>query len=196
MDKLPVTVMIFARQAARFDLLKKRQELEERATLAALEEEGKERREARKIVARMRPREWPPIESYVAAAVDQRLCEPDLAGPWRPLTDDERAELALSGRWPGPGLGGLVQRNYSLPEELVIRLRTAAWRMSEDALRELRRRRLLGAAVLGLDETQRLQRAELVARLYPVPRIVREALTYYGPTADPRPGDQPDADEN
>src|SRR4051812_14692382 len=128
MDKIPVTVMIYARHAARFDHLKRRQRLEEKATLERLEEEGNDRRTARKILAGMRAQEWPPIETYVAAAVDARLGETDLAGPWRPLDADELGELALSGRWPGPAIGGLVQRNYSLPESLVNRLRMTAWR--------------------------------------------------------------------
>ncbi|MBU3865556.1 hypothetical protein KN815_16160, partial [Streptomyces sp. 4503] len=155
MEKLPVTVMIYAYQAGRLDLLKKRQRMEEAATIRALEREGKTRREARIIVARMRPEEWPSLETVVAQAVEQRLAEPDLAGPWRPLTEVEEEELALSGRWPGPNLGvSLSQRNYKLPSELVKRLRTTAWRVSEEPLRELRERGLVGAGLV-LGESER-----------------------------------------
>jgi hypothetical protein len=118
----------------------------------------------------------------VARAVERRLAEPDLAGPWRPLTTAEAEELALSGRWPGPSLGvSMVQRNYKLPAGLVTRLRTAAWRTSEEPLRALRERGLVGAALLS--PAERELRDELAERLYPVPRIVREALARYGPGA-------------
>ncbi|WP_086708918.1 hypothetical protein [Streptomyces antimycoticus] len=183
MEKLPVTVMIYAYQAGRLDLLKKQQRLEEAATIRELEGQGKTRREARIIVARMRPEEWPSLETVVAHAVEQRLDEPDLAGPWRPLTLLEEEELALSGRWPGPSLGvSLSQRNYKFPSDLVKRLRTAAWRVSEQPLRELRERGLVGAGLV-LGESERALRDQLAEQLYPVPRIVREALARYGPAA-------------
>ncbi|MFD8146096.1 hypothetical protein [Streptomyces sp. NPDC059708] len=175
MEKTPVTVWIHANQAARFDLLKKRQRQEERATIAALKKEGMATRDARITVAEMRAVEWPSLSTIVAAAVDARLSRPDLAGPWRPLSTRERQRLALSGRWPGPDIGRLRQRHYELPSPLVERLRTTAWRTSEDALEELERRGLVGAG-LALDKGQRETRNRLAACLYPVPRIVREAL--------------------
>lgn len=180
---MPVTVMIYAYQAGRLDLLKKQQRLEEAATIRELEGQGKTRREARIIVARMRPEEWPSLETVVAQAVEQRLDEQDLVGPWRPLTLPEEEELALSGRWPGPSLGvSLSQRNYKLPSDLVKKLRTAAWRVSEQPLRELRERGLIGAGLV-LGEAEKALRDQLAERLYPVPRIVREALARYGPAA-------------
>jgi hypothetical protein len=185
MEKIPITVMIYAYQAGRLDLLKKQQAREQKATLEALVNQGNTRKQARIIVARMRPTEWPGLETVVAAAVKQRLDEPDLASPWTPLTPAEEEELALSGRWPGPSLGvSMSQRNYSLPSSLVKRLRTAAWRKSEKPLKELRERGLVGAGLM-LTEAEKEQRDELAALLYPVPRIVREALARHGPaTAD------------
>lgn len=184
MDKVSVTVMIYDYQAAQLDLLKRQQRLEEKATAAELEKQGKTRREARIIVARMRPVEWPSLGEIVGQAIEQRLDDPDLAGPWRPLTEAEEDDLTLSGRWPGPSLGiSMSQRNYRLPSDLVKRLRTAAWRVSEQPLRELRERGLVGAQ-LALNEAQRAVRDEIAERLYPVPRIVREALARYGPAAE------------
>ncbi|NED04838.1 hypothetical protein G3I55_24600 [Streptomyces sp. SID6648] len=49
-------------------------------------------------------------------------------------------------------------------------------------MRELEARGLVGAGLV-LTEAQKEQRDELAARLYPVPRIVREALARYGPAA-------------
>lgn len=183
MEKTSVTVMIYAYQAGRLDLLKKQQVMEEKATLAALVNQGNTRRQARIIVARMRPAEWPSLETVVARAVEQRLDEPDLAGPWRPLTADEEDELALSGRWPGPSMGiSMAQRNYGLPSDLVKRLRVASWRVSETPMRELRELGLVGAGLV-LSAEQKARRDELAVRLYPVPRIIREALARYGPAA-------------
>jgi len=174
--------MIYTQQAGQLDLLKKRQKLEEGATVDALvKKQGYARRQARIIVARMRPTEWPSLEMVVATAIERRLAEPDLAGPWRPLTQAEEEELALSGRWPGPSQGlPMSQRNYKLPSGLVTQLRRAAWRVSEAPMRELYKRGLVGAG-LSLTDVQKQLRDDLAARLYPVPRVVREALARYGP---------------
>ncbi|MEV7840576.1 hypothetical protein AB0O77_25625 [Streptomyces albidoflavus] len=183
MQKTRITVMIYAYQAGQLDLMKKQQKLEQVATVNALVSQGNTRKQARIIVARMRSTEWPGLETVVGQAVEQRLDEPDLVGPWEPLTEAEAEQLALSGRWPGPSLGvSMSQRNYSLPSGLVTRLRTAAWRVSEAPMRELEARGLVGAGLV-LTEAQKEQRDELAARLYPVPRIVREALARYGPVS-------------
>ncbi|MEU6285010.1 hypothetical protein [Streptomyces sp. NPDC047028] len=183
MDKTSITVMIYAYQAGQLELLKRQQALEEKATQDALVTQGNTRKQARIIVARMRPAEWPSLETIVGQAVERRLDEPDLVGPWEPLAVAEEEQLALSGRWPGASLGvSMVQRNYSLPTPLVRRLRTTAWRVSEAPMRELEARGLVGAGLV-LTEAQKLVRDELAARLYPVPRIVREALARYGPAA-------------
>ncbi|MFJ8166545.1 hypothetical protein ACIRBY_37275 [Streptomyces sp. NPDC096136] len=183
MERTPVTVMIYTYQAGRLDLLKKQHAAEEKATLEALVKQGNSRRNARLIVARMRLVEWPSRSEMVAGAVGRRLAEEDLAGPWRPLAEEEEEELSLSGRWPGPSDRTVMsQRNYRLPSDLVKRLRTASWRMSEGPMRELRERGLVGSG-LSLSREERRVRDELAARLYPVPRIVREALDRYGPAA-------------
>jgi hypothetical protein len=182
-DKTPVTVWIYAYQAARFGALKKIQAAEERAEIGRFVALGNTTKEARILVARMRPERWPGLETLVAAAVERRLAEPDLASPWRELTEGEEEELALSGRWPGASLGvSMVQRNYKLPSSLVTQLRTAAWRKSEEPLRELRGRGLVGAGLV-LSDAQKAVRDELAAQLYPVPRIVREALARYESSA-------------
>lgn len=180
MEKTPVTVWIYAYQAGQFELLKKRYRAEQAATLTELVRQGKKKKDARILVASMRATEWPSLDAVVSAAVEQRLAESDLAGPWRPLSSAESDELALAGRWPGPSMGvTLVQRHYCMPSGLVSGLRTAAWRKSEGPLRELRSRGLVGSGLV-LDDAQRATRDEIAARLYPVPRIVREALARYG----------------
>ncbi|WP_030186362.1 hypothetical protein [Streptomyces sp. NRRL S-813] len=135
----------------------------------------------------MRQERWPTLESVVALAVEQHLAEPDLAGPWPKLTANEEQRLARAGRWPGTSLGiPMVQRNYKLPNSLVTRLRTTAWRMSEEPLNLLHKRGLVDTSP-HLDDDERALRNELAAQLYPVPRIVREALTRYGPTTSNEP---------
>jgi hypothetical protein len=180
--KISVTLWIYAYQAAEFEALKRIQAAQEKAEVDLLVSQGRTKRQARILVARMRPDRWPPLETLVAAAIEQRLAEPDMAGPWEALTEAEEEELALSGRWPGPSLGiSMVQRNYKLSVDLVTRLRTAAWRRSERPMRELHARGLVGAGLV-LTDAQKAVRDELAAQLYPVPRIVREALARYEST--------------
>ncbi|WP_433860359.1 hypothetical protein [Streptomyces kronopolitis] len=182
-QKTRITVWIFATQGGRLAKLAKQQREEKKATVKALIAEGKKPRAARIVVAGM---SWPTLEETVTDAVRLRLTEPDLAGPWRPLSKAEAAELALSGRWPGASKGiSLVERNYALPSDLVVSLRTASWRVSEKTLRELDRRGLVGSGVK-LTEEQRQQRDELAERLHSPGRIVRQGLARFGPTADPK----------
>ncbi|MFC9233620.1 hypothetical protein ACFTZI_32475 [Streptomyces decoyicus] len=182
-QKTRITVWIFATQGGRLAKLARQQREEKKATVKALIAEGKKSREARIIVAAMT---WPALEELVADAVRLRLAEPDLAGPWRPLSRTEAAELSLSGRWPGASKGiSLVERNYSLPSDLVESLRTASWRVSVKTLRELHRKGLVGSGVK-LTEEQKRQRDELAERLHSPGRIVRQALARFGPTADTR----------
>jgi hypothetical protein len=139
-------------------------------------------RRARLAVPTLAPRRWPTIEAVVAAALVERLAEADLAGPWEPLSDAEVAETKLSGRWPGPAVGGLVMRNYALPSDLVTRLRCASFRVSAEPLRELYARGLVGEEALSLlTDAQMDLRNELVDRLHSPGRIVRQALARYGP---------------
>ncbi|MFI9366071.1 hypothetical protein ACIG5E_34225 [Kitasatospora sp. NPDC053057] len=177
MEKRKITVCITATQAGRFLLRERQHRAEKIAYREELEREGMSRLEARLEVARVQADWWPPVESLVAASVRRRLEEDDLAGPWAPLREEEELEMELSGRWPGPRVGGLRQRNYALPSDLVAQLRTASWRVSEGPFRELDR---LGIR-LAVDTPEELWevREDLVARLYSPARIVREALDLY-----------------
>ncbi|MFH8350233.1 hypothetical protein [Streptomyces sp. NPDC018045] len=185
MDIEPMTIWVTASQGARLAAMKKRFRLEESAYIEELKGEGKTSREARAEAAAQRAEWWPSVTDLVAAAVRRRLAEPDLAGPWAPLSRAERAQLALAGAWPGPHPGGLVERKYQFPSDLAMSLRTAAWRVSEHALAELRARGLVGTGDLGLSGAQVRTRHELIEKLHPPGRIVRQALTRHGPwTAD------------
>lgn len=147
--------------------------------MGALVAEGKNRREARMEVAEMRAEHWPPTEVIVAAAVAERLAQEDLAGPWETLTAWELRRVALSGRWPGPDVGGLVKRAYALPDELALALRTASWRVSSGPLERLYAQGLVGGGGWSADQLR--TQAELVEQLHSPGRIVRQALVRYGP---------------
>lgn len=181
METEKVTVWITAAQAGRLALLDKRRRLEEAATVRQLVGRGMDRRAARLEVARMRPENWPALGVVVGEAVRRRLAEGDLVGPWAPLTEEELEGMTLAGRWPGPSGGiRLQQRNYAFPVDLLLQLRTASWRVSEQPLRTLQERGLVGVG-LQLSADQLRERDELAKRLYPLARIVREALEAYGP---------------
>jgi hypothetical protein len=180
MEKVRVTAWITAPQAGALRLVSKRHREEEAAYIRALEKDGMRHREARIAAAAKRREWWPPIEELVAAAVERRLAEPDLAGPWEPLAAWEAGRMALSGRWPGPAVGPrLVQRNWALPIDLVIALRTASWRLSEEPLAELDRRKLIGSGRV-LSDAERAERDRLAELLYSPARIIRQALEPYG----------------
>ncbi|MGA5824105.1 hypothetical protein ACPC54_40445 [Kitasatospora sp. NPDC094028] len=169
MTSLQITVSITPQQASRFNLRKRRHKLEQDEYLKELRKEGLTHREARVQLALIRPDTWPPLDVVVAAALRQRLAEPDLAGPWERLTPEEEGEMKLSGRWPGPAPDvRLVERNYLLPSELVTKLRTASWRVSARPL-------ALYSPSLGRAERERL--ADLI---HSPGRIVRQALDRYG----------------
>lgn len=176
METTGLTVWITASQAAHFTMLDRRRRLEEKATLDRLVAEGIPKMEARMTVARMRPGTWPSIQVRVAVSVRRRLAEPDLAGPWEPLTEAERERMALAGRWPGPQPGGgLAQRNYDMPSELVTALRTASFRVSAGPLDELERLGLVGSGLV-LTAPERARRDELAQLIHSPGRIVRQAL--------------------
>ncbi|WP_435137314.1 hypothetical protein [Actinacidiphila sp. bgisy144] len=178
-----ITVWITASQAGRLSLLDRKRRIEEAATIHDLVNRGMDRRTARLEVARMRPGTWPSLSVVVCAAVRRRLADPDLVGPWAPLTEEEAGRMTLAGRWPGPRSEvRLQQRNYMFPDDLASALRTASWRVSERPLRELESRGLVGAS-LRLSPDQVRQRDDLALQLFSPARIVREALEAYGPQA-------------
>ncbi|MGW0562896.1 hypothetical protein ACWDZ4_20310 [Streptomyces sp. NPDC003016] len=143
--------------------------------------EGMSATEARLTVRRLRPELWPTLSGIVARAVEKRLAEPDLAGPWTPLDPDEEEIAALSGRGPGKNyLGHLVTRTYELPTALVKALRTASVRVSAAPLAKLDELGLTYNSLHYSEEEQR-QREELIELVFSAPRIVRQALERYGP---------------
>ncbi|MFE3139675.1 hypothetical protein [Streptomyces scopuliridis] len=145
-------------------------------------ERGMPPKEARLRARLRRPRRWPSLDDIVTRAIEQRLAEEDLRGPWHPLSAEEEEDATLAGRRPGnknyPGF--LKYRAYELPSDLVVRLRTTAVRVSEEPLAELE--------ALGLtynrpdyESEQWEQREALVELVFSVPRIVRQGLERYGP---------------
>ncbi|MFC9431471.1 hypothetical protein [Streptomyces sp. NPDC056987] len=174
------TVWISAQHAARLRALYKKNRRGEAAYVEELVAEGLSRTEARVAAQRARAERWPALNTVVAGALTRRLAEPDLRGPWRALSADEAARLALAGRWPGANERGLAQRNYELPTDLLTALRTAAWRVSEGPLAELDALGLVRNST-SLGPVERERRRILVDRVYSPPRIVREALDRYGP---------------
>jgi hypothetical protein len=161
-----------------------------------LMERGVPRVEAQRRARLRRPRRWPTLDDIVARAVERRLDEDDLRGPWRPLSPEEQLRASLPGRQPGKNYPGFLKyRAYELPAELVLRLRTAAIRVSEEPLTEMEE---LGLTYNQLDMTpeEREKREELVEKVHSVPRIVRQALERYGPwPPDERPPSAPESIE-
>ncbi|MFJ8855174.1 hypothetical protein [Streptomyces sp. NPDC102437] len=139
------------------------------------------RRQARIEAAEVRPVRWPALDVLMERALKERLQLPDLAGPWLPLTAGERTRLSLSGRWPAC-LSGLstAERAFTLDENVVLQLRTAAWRVSEPVLKELEEKNLIGPQA-DLSEAAREERDRLAAKLYPSSRIAREAVEDHWP---------------
>ncbi|MFE7194462.1 hypothetical protein [Kitasatospora sp. NPDC057541] len=181
-NSLPITVWVQFESAKLLSKMAENQRGEEADFVADLVRGGMRKRDARVRAAAVRAERWPSISAVVGRALEERLAEEDLAGPWKGLTPAELARLSLSGAWPGPTTGQrLVQRRYSLPSAMVLRLRTISWRLSEGPLTALEERGLIGQRVLSLSDEEHAERLRLAAQLYPVGRIVREALARYGP---------------
>ncbi|WP_167163160.1 hypothetical protein [Streptomyces sp. MBT27] len=174
------TVWIRVQHAARLKALGKKNRIAESLHVEQLVDEGLPSVEARLAARRIRMEVWPPAQVVVARALKRRLDEEDLRGPWRPLTQEEADRMTLSGRWPGHNPGSLIQRHFTLPADLLTRLRTAAWRVSEEPLSELERLDLWHFSEDMSPEDREL-RHEFIAQVYAPPRIVRQALDRYGP---------------
>ncbi|MFD3907859.1 hypothetical protein ACFXOL_10880 [Streptomyces californicus] len=141
------------------------------------------RRQARIEAAEVRPERWPSLDVLMGRALTARLELPDTAGPWAPLTQGERTRLSLSGRWPACVSGcerGTDERAFTLDADLVLRLRTTAWRISEPVLDELEEKGLIGLQS-ALSEEDRAERERLAAKLFPSSRIAREAVEEHWP---------------
>ncbi|MGR7000792.1 hypothetical protein ACU686_26530 [Yinghuangia aomiensis] len=164
---------IYYRQAVTLDALARSNRKGREEFIRAQVEAGKAFRAAKAEARRAAPGRWPTLAAVVADAVAQRLADPDLAGPWAPLTEREQLRMASVGRWPGPDEHEpLSQRNYPLPTDLFMRLRTASWRVSEEPIEELERRRWTIAPA---------EYRRIAALIHSPGRIVRQALDAYGP---------------
>ncbi|MEV5348968.1 hypothetical protein [Streptomyces achromogenes] len=201
MAKQRIPLQLSVQQAGRLRLLIRRHRAEETEYVntrtaeeaeSLTEEEGSPaweravariRRAVRVEAAGHRPEWWPSLDVLMGEALEARLKLPDLAGPWPPLTNFERARLSLTGRWPACLSGlehGTAERSFTLNVDLVLRLRTAAWRISEPILKELEEKNLTGPS-RDLSEEARAERDRLAALLYPPSRIAREAVDKHWP---------------
>lgn len=214
MSKKRITLQLSVQQAGRLRLLIKhhreaetmftRSLVEQRAAALTEPVESVEwrravarlRRQARMEAAEMRPTRWPSLDVLLERALEERLQLPDTAGPWLPLSASERTRLSLSGRWPACLSGcerGTAERAFTLDEDLVLALRTAAWRISEPVLAELEAKNLVGPQ-RDMSEEARAERERLAAKLYPSSRIAREAIENHWPVLqDEEPADSPSA---
>ncbi|MFD9248290.1 hypothetical protein [Streptomyces bottropensis] len=170
--------------ANRFTTLRREQRRAMAEWVADLVEEsngGITRAEAQLEARRRRSELWPTLDQHVERAVEKRLAEEDLAGPWEPLTAVEEEFATLAGRGIGKNYPGyLITRTYELPASMIKALRTAAIRVSEEPLKELE---ALGLLYNSLEYTpeEYEKREELVKQVMSAPRIVRQALERHGP---------------
>ncbi|WP_431776286.1 hypothetical protein [Streptomyces cucumeris] len=214
MAKKRITLQLSVQQAGRLRLLIKhhreaetmftRRLVEQRAAALTEPVESVEwrravarlRRQARMEAAEVRPTRWPSLDVLLERALEERLQLPDTAGPWLPLSASERTRLSLSGRWPACLSGcerGTAERAFTLDEDLVLALRTAAWRISEPVLAELEAKNLVGPQ-RDMSEEARAERERLAAQLYPSSRIAREAIENHWPVLqDEEAADSPPA---
>ncbi len=181
MDFDKFTFAIDAIHAARLTAIKKKNARGMADHTRELKNSGMGSHEARLLTRRMRSESWPTLSDIVARAIRQRLEEEDLAGPWAPLTQEEREVASLSGRGFGRNYPGvLVSRTYELPISLVEELRTASIRVSEEPLAKLDE---LGLTYNSLDYTveEQEERDQLIELVFSAPRVVRQGLERYGP---------------
>lgn len=191
-DVEKLTIAIDVKHAGRLTAIKKKHRRAMSEFVADLVNRGTHPDQARLTARALRAERWPTLDQIVAHAVEQRLAQEDLAGPWEPLTEEEAERATLSGRRPGKNYPGFLKyRAYEFPSDLVIRLRTAAVRVSEGPLAELEE---LGLTYNRLDfePEERDKREELIELVYSVPRIVRQGLERFGPwPAEDRPPSAP-----
>ncbi|MFG3229890.1 hypothetical protein ACGF07_34595 [Kitasatospora sp. NPDC048194] len=177
MDSGKLSVSLSVQLAAQLDLRKRRHQQERADYKKQLEGEKMSPRAIRLELARVAPDWWPSLDVLVSGCVRRRLAEPDLAGPWAPLTEEEAVGLRLSGRWPGPAVRTPVRRSYLLPSDLIRDLRTASWRVSAPALETFERQ---GLTYDGhWSASQLAERRRLAEQIHSPSRIVRQALERY-----------------
>ncbi|AWI32732.1 hypothetical protein [Streptomyces tirandamycinicus] len=195
-ELMKLTFAIDVKHVARLTAIKKKHRRGMAEYTADLVARGMPRPDAQLEARRLRPERWPTLDTIVARAIEQRLEEDDLAGPWRPLTPAEEEGATLMGRGPGKNYPGFLKyRAYELPSDLVKRLRTASIRVSEGPLDKLD---ALGLTYnrLDLSPEEKDQREELIEKVYSVPRIARQALERYGPwPREERPPSAPPAED-
>ncbi len=182
METGKLSVSISVQTAGQLGLRKKRQKLEREEFLRSLRAEGKSVREARLELARVRSDWWPTVDALVAGCLRRRLAEPDLAGPWEPLTEEEELGMTLSGRWPGPAPHTPVRCSYLIPSSLITELRTAAWRVSSAPLAALDSQGLVYDG--HWSDSQLAERERLADLIHSPSRIVRQGLERYARTEE------------
>jgi len=99
-------------------------------------------RRASAAAVQLRPERWPVQDALLEQAIRARLAQPDVVDLQGPLEDPEADKaLRLPGRRPGsPTRSFPAQIAVTLPVDLVVSGRRAAWRLSggaEEALRVL-----------------------------------------------------------
>ncbi|MGW2724911.1 hypothetical protein [Streptomyces sp. NPDC001492] len=127
-------------------------------------------------IADVRPRRWPRQVHLVNDAIRARLALPDLAGPWRPWTDEERKRHSVRGRRTGtPHQGFDLKASYDLDTIAVDTARLAADRYSEPFIATLKAERLIGRSARR-GRAAAARRAELQAEIYTLGRIIRQGI--------------------
>ena len=127
-------------------------------------------------VAATRPQRWPRQVHLVNDAIRTRLSLPDLAGPWKPWTPQERELHHLAGRRIGtPRQGFDMKASYDLDTTTVEAARLAADRVSEPAIAALKAERLIGPSARR-SRAATARRTELQAQIYTLGRIIRQGI--------------------
>ncbi|WP_073229336.1 hypothetical protein [Streptomyces sp. NBRC 110465] len=124
----------------------------------------------------LRPGTWPGASHLVEASMRVRLAAPDLAGPWQPLTPDERETQRLAGRRIGtPNQHFADKIAVDIAPDIIDAARLAAYRVSEPVIAQLRAENLIGPGA-SRSRAARARRDELQAQIYTLGRIAREAI--------------------
>ena len=184
-----VAIMMHGHQAAKLAAVVGRfRELEaewaEQEITRLVKDRQLEGQDARRIAAAsavaLRPKLWPTQDIVLEQLIRARLTQPDVADLQGPLADpQEEKMLRLPGKRPGSATRRFsTEVGATLPVELVVAGRRAAWRLSGGAESELRtllaQRRNPEARMT--QWAYRTVRKALVARIVTWADLVRDAI--------------------